>query len=355
MLYATIMAGGAGTRFWPASRRTRPKQLLSLVGNASMLQATVARLKGLCADEQILILTNEALVEATRSQLPTLSQDSILGEPCKRDTAPCIALAASLIAQRDPEATMLVMPADHVIQQVDQFHAAVGTAQQLLEEDPKRIVTFGIQPSYPAQVFGYIERAEPIRESCFQVKQFREKPNAKTAQQFLDSGGFYWNAGIFLWKCQTILEALRQFEPDMMQRIECISAAAGTDAFDEVLAREFALIEGKSIDYAVMEHYDHVAVVAAPFDWDDLGNWSAIPRLSGVDQEKNSITGKHLGVDTTDCIVHSTEDHLVVTLGIKQCVVVHTADATLVADKTDEAGIKRVVARLEELGWDEYL
>ena len=355
MLYATIMAGGAGTRFWPASRHAWPKQLLSLVGEASMLQATVARLKGVCADEQILILTNEKLVAATLSQLPTLPDHSVIGEPCKRDTAPCIALAAGLIALQDPEATMLVMPADHVIQQVDQFHAAIETANQLLERDPNRLITFGIQPSYPAQIFGYIERAEAIDNSGFQVKQFCEKPNAETAQRFIDSGDFYWNSGIFLWKCSTILRALRQLEPTMMQHIDTIVAASGSEKFNEVLQREFTKIKGTSIDYAVMEHYDNVCVVPAPFDWDDLGTWSAIQRLSGLDQHRNSISGKHLGLNTTDCIIYTDQKHLVVTLGLKDCLVVHTKDATLVADKTDEAAVKQAVAQLEELGWNEYL
>lgn len=355
MLYATIMAGGSGTRFWPASRRHRPKQLLNLVGDVSMLQSTVGRLNGLCSNSQILILTNQRLVESTRSQLPALGEDSIIGEPCKRDTAPCIGLAASIIARHDPEASMLVMPADHVIQNVDRFHAAVRQAETLLEEDPTRIITFGIKPTYPAQAFGYIERGESIGQAAWRVQQFREKPNLETAEAFLKSGNFYWNAGIFLWKAGTILKALEDFEPKMFGHIRAIQDALGTDDFQNVFEGQFTAIEGTSIDYAVMERYENVCVVEAPFDWDDVGNWTAVPRLSGVDGRGNATAGKHLCIDTENSVVRSDNDHLVVTLGMQDCIVIHTPDATLVADKRDEAAIKKVVAELEARQWDDYL
>jgi len=355
MLFATIMAGGSGTRFWPASRRLKPKQLLNLAGDHSMLQATAARLDGLCPRDQILILTNQRLVNATRSQLPSLPAECIIGEPCKRDTAPCIGVAARMIAGRDPDASMLVMPADHVIQQVERFHDAVHVAEKLLDEDPQRIITFGIKPSYPAQAFGYIQRDQQIAAGAFRVRQFREKPDRATAQQFLESGEFYWNAGIFLWKASTILKALQQFEPGMFAHLDAIGNALDEADFSEVFEREFSAIDGKSIDYAVMERYDNVCVVEAPFDWDDVGNWTAVPRLSGVDEVGNATSGKQLCIDTRDSVVRSTDDHLVVTLGMDNCIVIHTPDATLVADKSDEGAIKKVVAELERLGWDEYL
>ncbi|MGI9516232.1 MAG: mannose-1-phosphate guanylyltransferase [Pirellulaceae bacterium] len=354
MLYATIMAGGSGTRFWPASRRARPKQLLSLVGESSMLQSTVARLNGLCPDEQILILTNQQLVDATRSQLPTLPTSSIIGEPCKRDTAPCIGLAAGLIARRQPDATMLVMPADHVIQQVDQFHAAVAQAEKLLDEDPSRIITFGVRPTYPATVFGYIQRGESIGQG-WHVSKFREKPDRETAETWVESGEYYWNAGIFVWRVSTILAALESLEPEMFAHLKTITDAADSNNFDDVFSREFTAINGKSIDYAVMEHHENVCVIEAPFDWDDVGNWTAVPRLSGVDEAGNAASGKQLCIDTRDSIVRSTDDHLVVTLGLRDCIVIHTTDATLVADKNDEAAIKKVVQQLEDRGMDEFL
>lgn len=355
MLYATIMAGGSGTRFWPASRRDRPKQLLNLVGENSMLQATTMRLQGLCDPDQILILTNDRLVDATRSQLPAMPRESIIGEPCKRDTAPCLGVAAAMIAARSPNATMLVMPADHVIQQTDRFHEAVNSANRILDEDPTRIITFGIKPTYPAQVFGYIQRGQEIGINSWQVRTFREKPDLQTATAFLESGEYYWNAGIFLWRAETILEALKEFEPEMFSHIEKIGEAVGSDDFDEVMTTEFTAITGKSVDYAVLERHQNVCVMEAPFDWDDVGNWTAVPRLAGADETGNAVSGNQICIDTRDSIIRSTDDHLVVALGVKDCIVIHTDDATLVADKTDEAAIKKVVAELERLKMDTYL
>jgi mannose-1-phosphate guanylyltransferase len=206
MLHAVIMAGGAGTRFWPASRVNRPKQLLNLTGSQSMIQATVQRLGDLVTNDRLLVVTNEKLVEPIRQQLPDLPPASILGEPCKRDTAPCVGLAAAILVASDPDATMLVMPADHVIQQADEFRRAISFGHELLQEDPRRIITFGIRPTYPAEIFGYIERADTLASNVepagrtiatYRVRQFREKPSADVAQQYLAAGNFYWNSGIF--------------------------------------------------------------------------------------------------------------------------------------------------------------
>jgi mannose-1-phosphate guanylyltransferase len=358
MLYATIMAGGAGTRFWPASRKQTPKQLLKLVGERSMLQSTVDRLEGLCDGDHLLIVTNESLVDPIAEQLPQVPRESVIGEPAKRDTAPCVALAAALVFNTDPEATMVVMPADHVIQPREVFQQALAHAAQLVAEDPTRIITFGIRPTYPAEVFGYIERGESI-EGCefptFRVRRFREKPDAATAREFLDAGTFYWNSGIFVWKAATILDALRQFEPDMMAHVQKISDSIETDHFEDTLQSEFCAIKGISIDYAVMERYQNVLVVESPFEWDDLGNWTAVPRVSGTDEQGNSVSGRHLSIKTSNSIIHAEGEHLVVTVGMDDCIVVHTPDATLVANKKDEAAIREIVAELEKRQWNSYL
>ncbi len=224
MLYATIMAGGTGTRFWPASRKATPKQLLKLVGERSMLQSTVDRLEGLCRGDQLLIVTNQSLVDSIADQLPQIPRESVIGEPAKRDTAPCVGLAAAMVYAKDPDATMVVMPADHVIQPRDVFQQAMKHAAQLVAEDPTRIVTFGIKPTYPAEVFGYIERGQKMDVGhtfpTFEVSRFREKPDAVTAREFLDAGTFYWNSGIFVWKAATILEALQEFEPEMAAHLQ---------------------------------------------------------------------------------------------------------------------------------------
>ena len=364
MLHAVIMAGGAGTRFWPASRVATPKQLLALGGGPTLIQATAARLAGLVPPQRILVVTNERLVDAVREQLPELPAEAVLGEPCKRDTAPCIGLAAVLIAQIDPEATLVVMPADHVITTDEQFRVAIDFAAKLVEQRPERIVTFGIRPTYPAESFGYIERDEqPLARStnssgaptAYAVRKFREKPKAETAREFLATGRFYWNSGIFVWKARTILAALEQYEPVMHERLAEIGKAAGRPDFAAVLAREFAAIAGKSIDYAVLERHAETVVVEAPFTWDDVGSWQSLARLLGTDVHGNTIVGKHLGVRTSGSIVRGGDDHLIVTLGLSDCLVVHTPDATLVANKHDEEAIREVVRLLQEQGWEEYL
>ncbi len=358
-VYATIMAGGAGTRFWPASRQLNPKQLLKLTGDRSMLQSTVDRLAGFCPADKLLILTNKILVDPISEQLPEVPKENVVGEPAKRDTAACIALSAALIAAKDPEAIMIVMPSDHVISPDDVFQQSLRSAAELVEKDPTRIITFGIKPTYPAEVFGYIERRGDSIDGAefpsFAVERFREKPDAKTAEEFLAAGTFYWNAGIFVWKASTILKAIGEFAPEIYSRIKKIADAIGTDQYEDILEQEFCAIEGKSIDYAVMERYENVCVVEAPFKWDDLGNWTALPSVRGADDNGNTIDAKHLNIGSKDCIVYSESDHLIVTVGMEECIVVNTGDATLVANRKDEAAIKQIVTELKNREWKEFL
>lgn len=358
MLHAIIMAGGSGTRFWPASRADRPKQLLDLVGGESMIEATVRRLGACVPMSRVLIVTNRRLVQPIRTLMPDLPESAVIGEPCKRDTAPCIGLAALLVRQTDPHAIMAVMPSDHVIGTDDVFQKAIADAAQLVQDDPTRIVTFGIRPTYPAESFGYIERGVPLAsgsDRTFRVERFREKPNAAAAKEFLDSGNFYWNSGIFVWSAATILQELQQHEPEMYRHLEAIQQSIGTPQFLEVLDREFSAIQGKSIDFAVMEHARNVLVIEAPFAWDDVGSWQSLARLRPGDDQGNTIIGRFLGIDTRGSIIRTSQEHLIVTLGMEDCIVVHTEDATLVASKHHEESVRNVVKLLEERGWAEYL
>lgn len=359
MLHAVIMAGGSGTRFWPASRNKNPKQLLQLVGETSMLQGTCARLDGLVSSEQTLVMTNKHLVAPVRKQLPEVPPEQIVGEPMKRDTAACIALSASLIHHADPDAIMLVLPADHIISTDEQFQNCMRSGVKLIEQSPERIVTFGIRPSYAAESFGYVQRGQALTDSgisgAFKVASFREKPNRQTAEQYLQAGTYDWNSGIFMWRADTILNALRMFEPEMMEHIDSISKAMGTPGFEVTLEREFAKIDGRSIDYAVMERYHDVAVIEASFEWDDVGSWQAIGRLTEPDAQGNCVRGKYLGIQSQRMIVYGENDHLLVTIGMQDMIVVHTENATLIAPKEEEEAVREVVKQLQARDWEDYL
>jgi mannose-1-phosphate guanylyltransferase len=361
MLHIVIMAGGSGTRFWPESRAARPKQLLPLAGPRSMLQMTVDRLGDLAPAERLWILTGVALADAVREQLPNVAADHIIGEPSKRDTAPCIGLAALLLMRDDPQAAMVVLPADQVIEPAIKFREAIHAAASIVEGQPERIVTFGIKPNYPATTFGYIERAGKQEAPpgtnlrVYRVDRFREKPPGDVAKEYVDSGIFYWNSGIFVWSAATIVTALEEQQPEMVAHLRRIVAAWERPDRDAVFAREFAAIRGISIDYAVMEHAKDVAVIEAPFTWDDVGTWQAVARLAGADGEGNTTSGRHLALDTHGSIIRTSDDHLVATVGVDDLIVVHTPDATLVANRHDEESIRKIVKMLEERGWTEYL
>ena len=360
MLHAIVMAGGSGTRFWPASRAALPKQLLPLAGAKTLLQDTVDRLEGLVPPDRTMIVTSARLLDAVRTQAPSLPAAALVGEPCKRDTAPCIGLAALLVARRDPEATMAVMPSDHVIRPAADFRRAIQQAAAMVEQSPHRLVTFGVRPSYPAESFGYIQQGSPLPTPpgdapAHAVAKFKEKPPATVAAEYVAAGTYLWNAGIFVWKAATIIAALDARQPETMAHLRRIAAAWDGPERERVFAEEFAAIKGISIDYAVLEHATDVAVIEAPFGWDDLGSWSAAARQRPQDAAGNTAVGRHLGIETAGTIVHAGPDHLVVTLGLKDILVVHTPDATLVADRGHEEAVRKVVAELENRGWTEYL
>ena len=360
MLHAIVMAGGSGTRFWPASRAGLPKQLLPLAGDQTLLQDTVGRLDGLVPPDRTLIVTSARLLDAAARQAPQLPASALVGEPCKRDTAPCIGLAALLVSRRDPDATMAVMPSDHVIKPAAEFRRAIEQAATMVEKSPGRLVTFGVRPTYPAESFGYIQQGERLptgagEAPAFTVATFKEKPPASVAADYVAAGTFLWNAGIFVWKAATIIAALDSRQPETMAHLRRIAAAWDSPERDRVFAEEFAAIKGISVDYAVLEHAADVAVIEAPFSWDDLGGWSAAARQRGTDEAGNSSAGRHLAIETSGSIIHSDDRHLVVTLGVKDILVVHTPDATLVADRGHEEGVRKVVAELEKRGWTDYL
>jgi len=357
MLHAVIMAGGSGTRFWPQSRAKMPKQLLTLTGDRTMIQQTSDRCDGLISPDHTWIVTNHAQVDRTRDQLPEIPATNLLVEPAARNTAPCVGLAAIHLLNQDPYAVMFVMPADHVISPSDAFRTAARRAAVLVQDDPQRLVLFGIPPKFPSTGYGYIERSEPLDtdSGAFQVASFREKPPLETAQQYLDSGNFYWNCGIFCWKAATILDQLKLHEPAMHVRLMKVAATIGTENYDETLAEEFPQMNSIAIDCAVLERFDRVCVIEAPFEWDDVGSWLAVPRLAGSDADGNTIVGRVQTLNTKNCIVRSTDNHLIAALGMEDCIIVHTEDATLVARHNDSEQIGKLLDVLRRNGDTEFL
>src|SRR5262245_50406585 len=273
MLHALIMAGGGGTRFWPRSRQKRPKQFLTLAGDRTLIQQAVDRLEAAAPPERTWVITSATHAAEAASQLPQLRTERIIGEPCGRDTAACIGLGAALIHQDDPDATMLVTPADHVIEPMQEFRRALHVAAGLADEHPIALVTIGIPPTFPATGYGYIQRGQALAERqgapVFRVQAFREKPSLEVAQSMLESGQYYWNSGLFIWKARTILDQLRVNQPTLAAAVERIAKAWKTPAREQVLAKEYEGLTRISIDFAVMEKAKEVLVVAAPFRWDD--------------------------------------------------------------------------------------
>ncbi len=349
-LYVLILAGGSGERFWPLSRRSCPKQLLPLVSQETLLESTLSRLEGLVPKEQILILTNTEQVSAVRQlvghQLPGAN---IVAEPAKRDTAAAIALGVGWIKSRAPQATMIVLSADHVIENVKGFQSTLRAAAQAALQSGD-LVTIGIRPTWACPGFGYIEQGLPyplletpdtVRVS--EVVRFREKPDAATAQNYLQQGNFWWNAGIFVWSIASIVQA---FERDAPALGHFVAAIAGAGDFEALLGEAFPQLPKISIDYAILEKAPRVLMVEAGFDWDDVGSWPAIAKYFEADEMGNQSRAPLKALDSRDNIVFSNQKSVVALVGVSDLIVVQTADALLICHRNDAEKIKHLVADL---------
>lgn len=367
MLHSVIMAGGSGTRFWPRSRRRLPKQFLKFGSDRTLLQETADRCRPLISADQTWIVTGRDHAEETGRQLDDVATSRVVIEPCGRNTAPCIGLAALMIHATDPDGVMLVMPSDHVIRPTAEFQAAVQRAAALIEQAPNRLVLFGVPPTYPATGFGYIHRGELIAKAdgqecpsyeqwaAFHVAEFREKPDGTTAAGYLASGEYFWNCGIFVWRAATILQAIEQHAPEIASRLNVLRSAIGTPQWGIALSTEFPRMPSISIDYAVLEKAAEVCVLPATFEWDDVGSWQALTRLLPQDAANNTVDGSFCGVNTNGCVVATSSEHLVATYGVRDLIIVHTPTATLVADKHDESAMRQLTAELERRGLSEFL
>ena len=359
MLYAVIMAGGSGTRFWPKSRHRTPKQLVQIVGDGTMIQQTVARVQTGLPDASVLVLTNAAQADTMREQLPQLSARQVLAEPCGRDTAACIGLAAMIVGKSDAKGIMAVLSADHVISPTIEWARCIEAAVSVACEHGV-LVTFGIPPSSPSELYGYIRRGTAIpcthgAPPAFRIAEFKEKPTRAQAEKFLLSGDYYWNSGNFVWRACDILGAIQSHAPELYAGLMRIEPYLGTPEQDAAIARHYAELPKTSIDYAVMEKARNTAVVEATFDWDDVGTWDALARHYPADGDGNVILANHVALQTSDCVIVAPEDHLVATIGVKNLIVVHTPDATLICDKECAGKVKAIVEILRARNSEAYL
>lgn len=354
MLMPVIMAGGVGSRLWPLSRQLNPKQFIALTGERTLLQTTLDRLEGLEAAPSLLICNDEhRFIAAEQLRRSGVEGAEILLEPVGRNTAPAIALAALWATEQGADPLLLVLAADHAVNDHAAFRVSVGRAVPLAEAG--HLVTFGVVPSTPEIGYGYIERGVGLDGRGHAVTRFVEKPDAATAQTFLDSGDYYWNSGMFLFRASRYLEELERFEPEILAA--CREALAGGQRdldFVRVAADAFAACPAVSIDYAVMERTDTAAVVELDAGWSDIGSWSALWAIAERDGEDNAVLGDVITQDVRGTLVHA--DHrLVAAVGVEDLVVVETKDAVLVAHRDQVQDVKKVVERLEAEGRSEHL
>ncbi len=353
--FVVIMAGGVGSRFWPYSRTAHPKQFLDVLGvGKSLLQLTYHRFLPLCPKENIYIVSNQSYHGLIREQLPELADDQILLEPDGRNTAPCIAYAAYKIASRNQDAITIVTPADHAVFMEDDFVKTCRTALDFASQG-HRLVTIGIKPSRPETGYGYIQFKHEIEGPVKPVKTFTEKPQLELAQTFLESGDFVWNAGIFIWKTEAIIEAFCKYLPEIAETFNVITPQYYTKQEREKIAWAYARTKPISIDYGIMEKATNVHVVLGDFGWSDLGSWASLHEYHDKDNNGNVIDGTAMLYDSTQCIVRSPKEKLVVVQGLEGYLVADCDDVLMICKKDDEKMIKSIVTDVKsELG-DQYI
>ncbi len=354
--YCVIMAGGVGSRFWPLSRQNKPKQFLDILGvGSSLLQQTYERVSAICPDTNIYIVTNENYVDLVKEQLPSIPVDNILAEPDRRNTAPCIAYAAYKIIKKDPQANMLVTPADHFILDNDKFIETVNAGLNFVAENDV-LLTLGIKPTRPETGYGYIQIEQENKQSIgnvdvYKVKTFTEKPDLKMATIFYESGEFYWNAGIFLWKVQTILDAFVKYMPEMIDEFDRIKGDLDTEREKASIADVYSKIQSISIDYGVMEKAENVFVIPSSFRWSDLGTWGALYENSAdKDDNGNVKVGNVMTYNTKNSLINTPEKRLVVVQGLENVIIAESDNMLLITTMKDEQFIRQIVndIRLEK-------
>lgn len=361
-VFPVIMAGGVGTRFWPRSREKSPKQLLEIVGKGTLIQSTVKRLDRFADIHDVFVVTNKTQKALASKQLDAVhvDQQKILVEPVGRNTAACIGLAALHIRKIDPRGVMVVLPSDHLIQDLVEYERVLRLAVEIAQESGS-LITIGIQPTHPETGYGYIQmfneegKHNPFfSRGVYKVKTFAEKPSLQIAEKFLASGDFLWNSGQFVWRVDAILGKLEQLLPDLYSELLKIDKTIGTSQYHSTLEKVYGLIRGISIDYGVMEKADDVYIIPGNFGWSDIGSWDEVYKMSGKDEHGNSITGKVIHKDMTNSYVFA-QDKVIATIGIDDLIVVDTGDALLICKRGRSQEVKDISDYLKRKQMNEYL
>ncbi len=346
-LTAVIMAGGVGERFWPKSRQNCPKQFLSLTSDGeTMIQKTVKRLAPLISQKDIYIITNAHYLSLVQEQLPDLPPENVIAEPCPRNTAPAIGLAASLIQKKYDDAVMFFLPSDHLIHHEHSYINTLRKASHAALQD-KTLITLGITPTYPETGYGYIKyQQDGAQDGVYPVECFVEKPDLQTAEAYLQSGNYLWNSGMFIWKASSILHSIKKYMPELYQGLQTIAEAYGTENFHEVLNHKFPELPSESIDFGVMEKANHIFTIPGDFGWDDVGSWLALERINQTDENDNMLDGDILSIDSHNCTV-AGNGRMIALLGVQDLVIVDTDDALLICNKNQTQDIKKILAELK--------
>ena len=356
MRHAVIMAGGSGTRLWPLSRRNHPKQLLRIFDGQSLLRRSFDRLATLLDPKQIYIITGPSYITAMADELPEMPRENILAEPCARDTANAVGLAAHLLALKDPQGTMGIFTADHIITPVETFADTVRKGFEAAETYSDALITFGIKPTSPHTGYGYVHRGQQLDPGLYEVQKFEEKPDQPTAKQYYDSGEYYWNSGMFVWQLSTIIHQIDKHQPVMAQGLHEIAANFHDANKQRQRLDTFASLPKISVDYAIMEKADRVATVEMDCHWLDVGAWTSLPDVFDPDDAGNTRAAPNvLTLDANNNIFVSESDHLIAAIGIQDIVVIHANDATVICRKQDAQRIKELVEKVKTQSGEKHM
>ena len=351
MLKFVIRAGGVGTRLWPYSRQTKPKQFHAMAGEQTMLQQAVARIAPIAGVEDIYVSTGAGMEGLVREQLPDLPEDHLIVEPALRNTGPAVALECALLEARWPGCTIASLGSDHYIGKPDEFNRMLTVAAGAVDEYPDYLFTVGVKPTRAETGYGYIGKGEPLCRSgadfVYHVSESTEKPDAERAHQYVDSGRYLWNSNMFVWQARTVLDLFERFVPEIHRRADAIGSAAADGDWRPVLAREYAGMPNIAVDNAIIEPAPHVATLEGDMNWGDIGSWAALTDVLAADSDGNLLRGNVLSIDSRNSTAYGLRDKVVALVGVEDLIVVDTEDALLVIPKDQAQRVKEVLERLQ--------